>query len=98
MFLDVLTLVSDNQGVTKEPRLSPQVANGGNPLKMLVAFAAWRPCDACGVLVLFVDGNLRTDTPCICPRCGERLACLRNFLGATALLSVAASFLLAVLP
>jgi uncharacterized paraquat-inducible protein A len=65
---------------------------------MLVAFAAWRPCDACGVLVLFVDGNLRTDTPCICPRCEERLACLRNSLGATALLSVAASFLLAVLP
>ena len=67
----------------------------GDLVKVLVAFAAWRPCDACGVLALCVDENLRTDTRRICPRCEERLGRLCLF-PSTALL--AAAFLLAVLP
>jgi hypothetical protein len=38
-----------------------------------VAFlAAWRPCNSCEDLVLYVDENARTDTRFICGKCMER--------------------------
>jgi len=44
----------------------------GNLCRALVYFAAWRPCPACGALVLFVDERAQTDSKFTCGRCDER--------------------------
>ena len=44
----------------------------GNMVKMLAFMAAWRPCNSCGTRVLYVDENLRTDTPFVCGHCEKR--------------------------
>ena len=69
----------------------------GNMVKMLVFLAAWRPCNSCGALVLYVDDNGTTDTQFICGHCQERaereLAC-----AAVALLGVARAVFSGLLP
>jgi hypothetical protein len=45
---------------------------GDNMVKMLALLAAWRPCNSCGALVLYVDDNARTDTQFVCGHCEER--------------------------
>jgi hypothetical protein len=44
----------------------------GDMVKTLVFFAAWRLCNSCGDLVLYVDENARTDTQFVCGQCMER--------------------------
>jgi hypothetical protein len=46
--------------------------NKGNMVKTLAFFAAWRSCNSCGTRVLYVDENLRTDTPFVCGHCEKR--------------------------
>jgi hypothetical protein len=49
---------------------------------ILVTFAAWRTCDACGVLTLYVDEDLRNDTPVICSHCNRTMQNARLLLSA----------------
>lgn len=46
--------------------------NEGNLVDVLRLFAAWRPCSACGLRVLFVDEQARTDSAFLCGRCERR--------------------------
>ena len=54
----------------------------GDLTAVLVLFAVWRPCTACGDLVLFVDAEIKTDSPFLCGGCEERRAvmCLKDRL------------------
>jgi len=43
-----------------------------NLCRTLAYLAAWRPCPACGALVLYVNERARTDGKFTCGRCDER--------------------------
>ena len=50
----------------------PAAENEGNLCACLATFAAWRACDACGALVLFVNELARTTGKVVCGRCERR--------------------------
>lgn len=50
--------------------------NAGNLAGVLILFAQWRPCTACGCRVLYVDERGRNDSTFTCGRCEERRGAL----------------------
>lgn len=50
--------------------------------RILVDFAAWRTCEACGSEILFVDEDLRNDTHVVCAYCNRKMMNTRLLLSA----------------
>ena len=50
----------------------PTPAPAGNLAAVLVLFARWRPCCACGLRILFVNGQATTEGDFLCGRCEKR--------------------------
>jgi hypothetical protein len=51
---------------------APAAENAGNLCAVLHLFAAWRTCEGCGLRVLFVNEQARSDGPFICGLCERR--------------------------
>jgi hypothetical protein len=56
----------------REAQRAPAPETQVNLCRTLAYFAAWKPCRACGALVLFVDERARTDSKFTCGRCDAR--------------------------
>ncbi len=54
--------------------------DGGNLIKVLMMFAAWRRCRSCGARVLHVNEDVRTDGDFTCGSCEERQDLIRVLL------------------
>jgi hypothetical protein len=70
-----LVNTEERQGIdmqTIPPQECEATDKTGSFCAVLVYSAAWRACGACGALVLFVDGQARTDSKFTCGRCDER--------------------------
>jgi hypothetical protein len=48
----------------------------GNLVAVLVLFAAWRPCNGCGAVTLYIDEHMKTASQFVCGLCEERRATL----------------------
>jgi hypothetical protein len=48
----------------------------GNLVAVLVLFAAWRPCNGCGAITLYIDEQMKTASQFVCGLCEQQRVAL----------------------